>query len=33
MHRDKTLGPSTEAFIGYCMAAFPQPAPAARVRA
>ena len=25
MHRDKTLGPSTEAFIGYCMTGYPQP--------
>lgn len=25
MHRDKTLGPSTEAFIGYCLAGFPPP--------
>jgi DNA-binding transcriptional LysR family regulator len=33
MHRDKTLGPSTEAFIGYCMAAYPPVAAAARARA
>ena len=31
MHRDKTLGWSTEAFIGYCLAAYPQSPAGARM--